>query len=163
MNSPKEEKHFDCPSPSVSGDKPTCHILPCNVDFEGMAKTHVFFNPVQIEDGVFAGSFRGRGLLATQEEEDTDGVCQDNHPLLLSLEENQIQVKEAISNVVEWHHEHSIRSLKYKDKESSRLQAAKEWIEVSRSVRVTVFVFCGAIVFAAEDYCLKGTIKMFLP
>lgn len=129
----------DCPTPnasSVSSSKlgeSTCHILPCNADFEGMAKTHMFFKPIQIEDGVFASSFRGRGLLAMQEE-DADELSIESHPLLLSLEKNQIQVKVSISNFIEWHHEHSIKSLKYKEKELKRLQSAKEWIEISKSL-----------------------------
>ncbi len=58
-----------------------------------------------------------------------------NHPMLLSLEDNQIQAKVAINNFVEWHHEHSIKSLKYKDTETSRVQIAKDWMELSTSVR----------------------------
>lgn len=115
----------------------TCHILPCNVDFEGMANTHVFFKPVQVENGILAGSFRGRGLLAMQDEDKCDESKTD-YPVLLSLEENRIQAKVAISNFVEWHHEHSIKSLKYMDKESIRVQSAKEWIEVSKSVRFAI-------------------------
>ena len=110
----------------------TCHILPCNVDFEGMAKTHVFFNPVQVEDGVIASSFRGRGLLSMQDEDCEDGK---HYPMLLSLDDdNQIQTKVAIDNFVEWHHEHSIKSLQYKDRETSRVQVAKEWMELSSSL-----------------------------
>jgi hypothetical protein len=108
-----------------------------------MAKTHMFFRPIQIEDGVLASCFRGRGLLATQEEDTvTYEVSKENHALLLSLEENQIQVKVSISNFVEWHHEHSIKSLKYKEKESSRIQAANEWIEISKSVSVATDASC---------------------
>jgi len=136
------DKILDCPAPDASSassstlGESTCHVLPCNVDFEGMAKTHMFFRPTQIEDGVLASSFRGRGLLAKQEKEgtDTDEVRNENHALLLSLGDNQIQVKVSISNFVEWHHEHSIKSLKYKEKESSRIQAANEWIEISNSL-----------------------------
>jgi len=57
-----------------------------------------------------------------------------NYPMLLSLEDNQIQTKVAIENFVEWHHEHSIKSLKYKDVESSRVQVAKDWMELSTSL-----------------------------
>jgi len=139
MTGPATEKFEDCPAPdansasSVSLGESTCHILPCNVDFEGMAKTHMFFKPVQVEDGIFASSFRGRGLLAMQDE-DTDATSNENHPLLLSLEDNQIQVKVSISNFAEWHHEYSIKSMKYNEKESSRVQTANEWIEISKSL-----------------------------
>mmetsp|Transcript_15066 Transcript_15066/g.41904 ORF Transcript_15066/g.41904 Transcript_15066/m.41904 type:complete len:147 (-) Transcript_15066:266-706(-) len=112
----------------------TCHMLPCNVDFEGMAKTHVFFKPAEVEEGVFASTFRGRGLLATQQKEGTGGSSSTDteyHSYLLSLEENKIRVKSSVRDVVEWHHEHSVKSLKYKESDSSRLQIAKEWMEIS--------------------------------
>ena len=114
----------------------TCHILPCNVDYEGMANTHVYFKPVQVEDSVLASSFRGRGLLAMEEEYLDGGEGREGYPVLLSVEEDQIQAKMAISNFVEWHHEHSIKSLKFKENESSRVHAAKEWMEISNSVRL---------------------------
>jgi len=106
------------------------------VDFEGMAKTHVFFRPIHVEDGVFASSFRGRGLLATQEEATDDGNSSKGyHPYLLSLEENQIQVKASISNIMEWHHDHGIESVKHKENDdSSRVHVAKEWMEISNAL-----------------------------
>jgi hypothetical protein len=123
-----------------------------------MAQTHLFFRPTQIEDGVLASSFRGRGLLATQEKEgtDTDEVRNENHALLLSLEENQIQFKVSISNFVEWHHEHSIKSLKYKEKESNRIQAANEWIEISNSVSVATDASCVTAVFVVDVAILRA-------
>jgi hypothetical protein len=86
----------------------TCHMLPCNIDYEGMAKTHMYFKPILVEDGILASTFRGRGLLAattttttttkTQEEgaekieddenENTSAVVAKPH--LLSIEENKI-------------------------------------------------------------------------
>ncbi len=142
MTSATAENNLDYAGPDGSGTssprlgESTCHILPCNVDYEGMANTHVYFKPVQVEKGVLASSFRGRGLLAMQDEYMDGGESRDGYPLLLSVEEDQIQAKMAISNFVEWHHEHSIKSLKYKDNETSRVQAAKEWMEISNSVRV---------------------------
>jgi hypothetical protein len=112
------------------------------VEYEGMAKTHMFFKPVEIEDGVFAGSVRGRGLLAMRGSDDTDDKAVVSiHPILLSVEDNQIRPKAAITNFVEWHHEHSIKSLKYKEKESSRVPAAEEWIEVSKAVRFATVLY----------------------
>lgn len=121
-----------------------CHMLPCDVEFEGMAKTHVFFKPLHIESGVFASSVRGRGLLAhSRSSSSTNGMKQQQahcNYSLLSLEENKtIRVKEAIGNMMEWHHEHSIQSMKLKggsgdDDPSSRLQIAKEWMELSQAV-----------------------------
>ena len=83
----------------------TCHMLPCNIDYEGMAKTHMYFKPILVEDGILASTFRGRGLLAattttkTQEEGEEEKI-EDNEnenasavvakPHLLSIEENKI-------------------------------------------------------------------------
>ena len=107
-----------------------CHALPCNVDFEGMAPAHIYFKPVQVEDGILASSFRGRGLIATEERIDDTAK-----PYLLSLEENRVQVKAPISNIVEWHHDHNIKSIKYQDIDS-RVQLAKEWSAVAKAVSV---------------------------
>ncbi|VEU33886.1 unnamed protein product [Pseudo-nitzschia multistriata] len=118
-------------SGSTPSEETTCHMLPCNIDFEGMAKTHLFFKPVHVEDGIFASSFRGRGLLATRKgfrDEDKTG---GHHPYLLSLEDNQIEVKASISNMMEWQHEHNLKSIMYKENDSSRLQVAKDWMELS--------------------------------
>ena len=104
-----------------------------------MAKTHMFFRPTRIEDGVLASSFRGRGLLARKEEE-ADELNTESYPLLLSLDNDQIQVKVPITNFVEWHHEHKIKSMKYKHQELDRVQIAKEWIEISKSVRAESYV-----------------------
>jgi hypothetical protein len=93
----------------------TCHMLPCNIDYEGMAKTHVYFKPILVEDGILASTFRGRGLLAaaaaaaatatststtttTQEEGEEKTEDDENEnvsavvakPHLLSIEENKI-------------------------------------------------------------------------
>ena len=63
----------------TANDETTCHVLPCSVDYQGMAPTHLFFKPRELEpeaagggeveekdegSGVLAASFRGRGLLA---------------------------------------------------------------------------------------------------
>ena len=82
----------------------TCHMLPCNIDYEGMAKTHMYFKPILVEDGILASTFRGRGLLAattttkTQEEGEEKIENDENEnasavvakPHLLSIEENKI-------------------------------------------------------------------------
>ena len=67
-----------------------CHILPCNVDFEGMAITHVFFRPQTIEAGVLAGSVRGRGLLATTPTKPEDPATEP-HLVLLSLNDDNLK------------------------------------------------------------------------
>lgn len=82
----------------------TCHMLPCNIDYEGMAKTHMYFKPILVEDGILASTFRGRGLLAattttTTQEEGEEKIEDDENenasavvakPHLLSIEENKI-------------------------------------------------------------------------
>jgi hypothetical protein len=89
----------------------TCHMLPCNIDYEGMAKTHMYFKPMQVEEGILASTFRGRGLLAaaaaaaaatttTTDKEKTDDENDEKNvsdvvakPHLLSIEENKIMSK----------------------------------------------------------------------
>ena len=81
----------------------TCHMLPCNIDYEGMAKTHMYFKPILVEDGILASTFRGRGLLAattTKTQEEGEEKIEDDEnenasavvakPHLLSIEENKI-------------------------------------------------------------------------
>jgi len=124
----------------------TCHMLPCNIDFEGMAKTHLYFvnELIQSEDGILASTFRGRGLLAaaTQEVEQKtqkkDGPDDNNvvvgKPHLLSLEEDQIILKAPISNILEWHHEHNPQTIKLFHAENSRLQLANDWSEIAQAL-----------------------------
>jgi hypothetical protein len=123
----------------------TCHMMPCNIDYTGMAPTHVYFKPVPVENGIYASSFRGRGLLATIQNTSRSSSSSTSRgvggeiavPLaLLSVEENrQVRVKESIDNVLEWHHEHSVEALRFRDA-PSRLQVAKEWSQVARSVSI---------------------------
>ncbi|MGK3739815.1 MAG: hypothetical protein ACI8RD_012121 [Bacillariaceae sp.] len=81
-------------------------MLPCNIDYEGMAKTHMYFKPMQVEEGILASTFRGRGLLAaattttTTDKEKTDDENDEKNvsdvvakPHLLSIEENKIMSK----------------------------------------------------------------------
>ena len=85
----------------------TCHMLPCNIDYEGTAKTHMYFKPILVEDGILASTFRGRGLLAatttttTKTQEEGEAKIEDDEndknasavvakPHLLSIEENKI-------------------------------------------------------------------------
>jgi len=151
---------MDVVSSTKSGEG-TCHVLPCNINYEGMAKTHTHFKPVLIEEGVLASAFRGRGLLAVKSD-DVDETRKQNHPLLLSLKEDQIQVKESIHNIVEWHHEHNIQSLKFKDKQSSRVKAAKEWIEISKSVSVATYAFYGTVTLTVNRVVLcKNHLSLF--
>jgi hypothetical protein len=74
-----------------------------------MAKTHMYFKPMQVEEGILASTFRGRGLLAaaaaaatttTTDKEKTDDENDEKNvsdvvakPHLLSIEENKIMSK----------------------------------------------------------------------
>jgi hypothetical protein len=106
----------------------TCHVLPCDINFTGMAPTHLYFHPVQIEPGICASSFRGRGLLAnnstkyssmmtrtataseisnSNNNRETDDHDYELEPIttkscLLSIEQNQIHIKVSIDNILEW-------------------------------------------------------------
>lgn len=123
-------------SPSSADGDANCHMVPCNIDYTGMAPTHVFFKPVPIGDGIYASCFRGRGLLALNQNTSHSSQQReaDAKPFLLSLEElGTIHYKASIESIVEWHHEHSPETLKFRDA-PSRHQLAKEWIQVARSV-----------------------------
>jgi hypothetical protein len=129
------------PKPSSLCGEDTCHIMPCNIDYTGMAPTHIFFKPVPLEDGIYASSFRGRGLLAaatrhTRNTPEQVALEAETKPYLLSLKANrEVHVKASIDNILEWHHEYSSDKLKYRDA-PSRLQQAMEWSQVARSVSV---------------------------
>ncbi|OEU18863.1 hypothetical protein FRACYDRAFT_237145 [Fragilariopsis cylindrus CCMP1102] len=134
----------------------TCHMLPCNIDYEGMAKTHMYFKPILVENGILASTFRGRGLLAattttttttttTKTQEEGEEKIEDDEnenacavvakPHLLSIEENKIFSKASISNVVEWHHEHNPQTIKlFHQEENSRVQLANDWHEIAKAL-----------------------------
>lgn len=146
MNPEKESARNDSAASSLGPTsfcgEATCHMMPCNIDFNGMAPTHIFFKPVPVEDGIYASSFRGRGLLATASPASNTPVQlrePDAKPFLLSLEANrEVHVKASIDNILEWHHEYSSDRLKYRDV-PSRLQQAMEWCQVARSVSIPKF------------------------
>lgn len=116
----------------------TCHMLPCNIDYEGMATTHLHFKPAELEDGILASTFRGRGLLAAARQKNDGG--DDNNDVvtvkahLLSLEGDQIILKASINNLVEWHHEHNPETIKLFHTENSRLQTANDWCEIANAL-----------------------------
>jgi len=114
------------------GEK-TCHVLPCNIDYTGMAPTHHYFQPVRVEDGVYASSFRGRGLIAS---DDTDEGDEEDpgKAFLLSVDGKQLQIKASIDNVMEWQHEHNPKTLKYQENRT-RFQMGQEWCQVAKAVR----------------------------
>lgn len=96
------------PPSSVIGNN-TCHVLPCNIDFTGMAPSHLYFHPQPLlpppssQAGnessssssvqMYASTFRGRGLLAKHQEIENNGNDDSDYqhkaqPLLLQVGED---------------------------------------------------------------------------
>jgi hypothetical protein len=125
-----ESSNTEVPSPLAS-DERTCHALPCNIDYQGMAPTHVYFRPVESEDGVYSSMFRGRGLLSTK----NDKV----KAALISTQNDQLQVKAEMDNILEWHHEHHLETLRF-ETGAGRVRMAQEWLEVADAVSDVSFL-----------------------
>ena len=108
-NQKQQQSSSSSSSPVVIGEN-TCHVLPCDINYTGMAPTHVYFQPVPIDKNdstIYASTFRGRGLLANAAalQEMTNDNENDNNAKawLLSVEQNQtIHIKSSIDNVLEW-------------------------------------------------------------
>jgi hypothetical protein len=113
----------------------TCHILPCNIDYTGMAPSHLYFHPVKLQDpkGMYASTFRGRGLLAKAEPSNTHPHQVKTQPVLLHVHHDQLNIKANIDNTLEWHHEHNPAALQYAD-QPSRWQRAQAWNELANAV-----------------------------
>mmetsp|Transcript_16651 Transcript_16651/g.40466 ORF Transcript_16651/g.40466 Transcript_16651/m.40466 type:complete len:243 (-) Transcript_16651:106-834(-) len=55
----------------------TCHILPCNIEYQGMAATHTFFRPVEFNSsssssGTAKRVLTGAGAASNDDDEDDD-------------------------------------------------------------------------------------------
>jgi hypothetical protein len=124
--------NHDMTTSSTSSSPPSntiCHVLPCNMDYHGMAPSHVFFKPAMVEPGICASTFRGRGLLGKTNETTAEGA------MLLEVNHGKLYVKSNIDEVMEWQHEHNLDVLKFDD-ESSRFQVAQSWGEVASAVSI---------------------------
>jgi hypothetical protein len=126
---------------STSSPTTTCHILPCNIDYSGMAPSHLYFHPVELpgHPGMYGSTFRGRGLLAKKPFEESNNNDQNKsvvQPLLLAVHSNQIITVKAdnIDTVLEWDHEHNPTTFLYNDDKPSRWQRAQAWNEVASAV-----------------------------
>jgi hypothetical protein len=119
------------PSSSVDAsslDEKTCHVLPCNIDYQGMAPTHLYFQPAESQEGIYSSSmFRGRGLLATRKSGTVKAA-------LLSVKNDQVQVKAEIDNILEWHHEHHPETMQMEEASGGRVDLAQAWSEVAVAV-----------------------------
>lgn len=139
----------------LESDERTCHILPCNIDWQGMASTHVFFRPVKATEGYYSSTFRGRGLTATQDGRTTAKMA------ILSSHNEKVQVKASVENVLEWHHEHDPETLQCDDGYTSRVSVAQEWSEVGQAVRKTTDL-CDFICDLLLT-CIAPSLSLFRP
>ena len=118
----------------------TCHALPCTIDYQGMAASHIYFRPVEV-DGIVSSTFRGRGLLAVMpllEEEEKSQHDPFLSAALISVQNNQLQIKAEIDRVLEWQHEHNPESLFIENgRHTSRVKIASDWLDVATAVSFT--------------------------
>lgn len=138
---------------SSDDDETTCHILPCNIEFQGMAPNHLYFQPRKVEqennndndDGsgnnsseVSSAMFRGRGLLAKE------GKSAPAALLAVDVNSGQVQIKSTTTKIMEWHHEHMPEALQYDDESTSsgRIQYAQEWVEIADAVSALIQNVC---------------------
>ena len=123
----------------------TCHALPCTIDYQGMAASHIYFRPVEV-DGIVSSTFRGRGLLAAMPLKEEEEKSQQNSFLsaaLISVQNNQLQIKAEIDRILEWQHEHNPEALFLENGEHSRrVKIAKDWSEVATAVRFFNWTCC---------------------
>jgi hypothetical protein len=145
------------PSPSAAAtrekehrqlEERTCHMMPCSIDYQGMTSTHVYFRPVEA-DGVLNSTFRGRGLLALApptEEETKNDDDKDRYlaAALISVQNQQLQVKAEIDQILEWQHEHNPETLFLRNNgdgtATNRVQVAQDWCDVALAVRTCYYI-----------------------
>jgi hypothetical protein len=70
---------------------------------------------------------------------------------LLSLQNEQVQVKASIENVLEWHHEHDPETIQMDDLFISRVHVAQEWSEVGHAVSIVCFYFIHEIYLRVDS------------
>ena len=95
-----------------------CHWIPCNIDYDGMAPVHVYFQHEEIIHGsTFAASFRGQGLLS-QLPHQVQGVVMQQGKIVTTF-----------SQLFEWEHESSPQLLHL---QTSTSQIANDWMELNK-------------------------------
>ena len=109
-------------------DEQTCHILPCNINYQGMGRSHLYFRPVESPSGCYNSSLRGRGLVALKDESN-----KKSNTVLLSCQNETLSVKASIDIILEWQHEHDPEAIQC-DGSKARVSVAQEWLEVSHAV-----------------------------
>ena len=115
----------------------TCHALPCNMDYEGMAATHLYFHPIRTNTGMARAMFRGRGLLAIMENDNIP-----SHKMALLEVDGQSSVVKTkvpqMDRLLEWQHEHNPTAARLEAESSSspfqRSQQAQSWLQVAQAL-----------------------------
>lgn len=128
----------------------TCHSLPCKIDYQGMAPTHLYFRPVPLaagqtgtvdgderDDSCYAAMIRGRGLLAVDPQSSSSDV--KVQAALLSVQTHNggsvRVIRDDISAVVDWYHEHNQDNVLYSDQyRNHRTENGMEWLTVAEAV-----------------------------
>ncbi|KAG7370012.1 ribonuclease HII [Nitzschia inconspicua] len=133
--SPESEERSAVTLATTSDSTNTCHVLPCNIDCTGMAPSHLYFHPVPLNEpkGMYASTFRGRGLLSKAPCDNNNKNETNAQPVLLHVDHDEIKVKAKIDTILEWHHEHNPTTLQYDD-QPSRWQRAQAWVELSTAL-----------------------------
>ena len=130
VSPPKESNHH-------TNHTAVCHWLPCNLNYNGMAPVHQYFQEQVLPDEtdgnvIRAAQLRGRGLLSQDKEQTLHGA------LLQFDNSGTIQTQACFQSIREWHHEHSIPAVK---RAPSRVHAAHEWCQVAQAVRIKKCMF----------------------
>jgi len=120
-----------------------CHILPCHIAYTGSAPVSLYFSPqVAPTDKettktttVRAAQFRGRGLLAAEQ----DGSNNNTriHGRVLSVQsKQQLTTTDTFSHVCEWFHQHDPKALEQPPE--SVFDKATEWLEVAHALHTPI-------------------------
>ena len=129
----------------------TCHMLPCKIEYQGMANTHVYFCPTSMGDeDCYAATFRGRGLLAVAnniknfEEGKTADQGDTMQGTVLSISEmdenHEVDIKATFDNVMEWRHEHNMDVVHFnaisgaEQPKTNRVAMALEWSKTAQAL-----------------------------
>ena len=129
-------------------EQPTCHMLPCSIDFSGrLPGAAHFFQPTPLEEDscsetsqgrVLAATLRGRGMLGKETfMNDVVAASSEDSPpsaalCVFKVGAGTLTVEgSTINKVVEWNHEHNIDNLKHV---KSRLDTARAWMQISHAL-----------------------------
>lgn len=127
-----------------------CHLLPCNIDFNGRADVDVYFTTQVVSGGaegsrVLGSQLRGRQLLASEPYQHSGKTEESIIPMqgrLLEIDtckaktdEGKVRVVEKFTSICEWKHECEPLAMKNPTYENSRVLASFQWQDVAHAVR----------------------------